>query len=102
MFAWVVGIRKGAGLCLVTVVATWLYQCHTVQTVYLKSVHFSILQNVQKGRMSTQKCELSCTLDVTVFELIAIVGALTQFLFHSQISTIPNLLQKFNVLGGFI
>lgn len=64
--------------------------------------YLQVLQNVQKGRMSTQKCELSCTLDVTVFELIAIVGALTQFLFHSQISTIPNLLQKFNVLGGFI
>lgn len=66
------GLRKGAGLCPVTVVATWLYQCHTVQTVYLKSVHFSIfkclhLHHVQKGRMSTQKCELSCTLDVTVF-----------------------------------
>ena len=52
--------------------------CHTVQTVYLKSVHFSIckclhLHHIQKGRMSTHTCELSCTLDVTVFELIAIV-----------------------------
>lgn len=81
--------------------------CHTVQTVYLKFVHFSIckclhLNHIQKGRMSTHKCELSFTLDVTVFELIAIVVYLALFLFHSQISTIPKLLQKFNVLGGFI